>query len=415
MSAGPEAHRAESGLAPQPASPNLTPPVQNHPDTQLEWEFRLAPAPASPAAGAPASTETMVDLRGVTKRFGSVAAVDNVALTIRKGEFLTLLGPSGCGKTTLLRLLAGFEVPTSGQILIEGQDVSNIPPYRRDVNQVFQSYAIFPHLTVEENIAFGLKMRHVPREERRQRAEEALALVSLAGLGKRRPHELSGGQRQRVALARALVCRPKVLLLDEPLSALDAKLRHAMQLELKHLQRQLGITFVFVTHDQEEALIMSDRIAVIHRGRIDQLGTATEIYHAPASAFTADFIGEANLLDAAIGASNGVTAQLELGEGAAVTVRASLLRPESKRALLSIRPEKIYITRTRPAKDNTFKGVIEEEIFRGAMDELRIRVAGGLELMAMVANESAHEHAWHKGDTVYCAIHTDDIVVVDQK
>ncbi|HLP01158.1 MAG TPA: ABC transporter ATP-binding protein [Opitutaceae bacterium] len=388
--------------------------MQTHPDTQLEWEFRHSQPPAPPV-GAPVLGETMVQLRGVTKRFGSVTAVDAVDLTIRKGEFLTLLGPSGCGKTTLLRLLAGFETPTSGEILIEGRDVSNIPPYRRDVNQVFQSYAIFPHLTVEDNIAFGLKMRHVPAAERRERVEEALALVSLAGLGRRRPHELSGGQRQRVALARALVCRPKVLLLDEPLSALDAKLRHAMQLELKHLQRQLGITFVFVTHDQEEALIMSDRIAVIHRGRIDQLGTATEIYHAPASAFTADFIGEANLLDAAVVANNGVTAQLQLGEGAEVSVRASAVRPGATRALVSVRPEKIYITRTKPAKENTFKGVIEEEIFRGAMDELRIRIAGGLQLMAMAANESAHEHAWHKGDTVFCAIHTDDIVVVEQK
>ena len=399
--------------APPAVAPAST-PVQTHSDTQLEWEFRLPPAPAAPA-GANGPGEIMVQLRGVTKRFGPVTAVDAVDLTIRKGEFLTLLGPSGCGKTTLLRLLAGFETPTSGEILLEGRDVSNVPPYRRDVNQVFQSYAIFPHLTVEENIAFGLKMRHVPAAERRERAEEALGLVSLAGLGKRRPHELSGGQRQRVALARALVCRPKVLLLDEPLSALDAKLRHAMQLELKHLQRQLGITFVFVTHDQEEALIMSDRIAVIHRGRIDQLGTATEIYHAPASAFTADFIGEANLLEAAVVSHNGVTAQLRLGDGAEVSVRAAAVRPDATRTLVSVRPEKIYITRTKPAKENTFRGVIEEEIFRGAMDELRIRIAGGLQLMAVVANESAHEHAWHKGDAVFCAIHTDDIVVVEQR
>jgi len=408
-SAGEAAHGSRA------TSSTNQPTVQTQSDTQLEWEFRFAPLPAMPSTDVPLSKETMVELRGVTKRFGSVTAVDAVDLAIHKGEFLTLLGPSGCGKTTLLRLLAGFEIPTAGQILIEGQDVSDIPSYRRDVNQVFQSYAIFPHLTVAENIAFGLKMRHVPREERGQRVEEALALVSLAGLGKRRPQELSGGQRQRVALARALVCRPKVLLLDEPLSALDAKLRHAMQLELKQLQRQLGITFVFVTHDQEEALIMSDRIAVIHRGRIDQLGTATEIYHAPVSAFTADFIGEANLLDSAIVANNGVTAQLQLDEGVEVNVRASTLRPESTRALLSVRPEKIYITRTRPMKENTFTGVIEDEIFRGAMDELRIRVTGGLLLMAMVANESAHEHAWHKGDTIFCAIHTDDIVVVEQK
>jgi spermidine/putrescine transport system ATP-binding protein len=393
------------------AAPSMPP----RPDTQLEWEFRLAPLPGPTGGGAAASTEIMVELRGVTKKFGLVTAVDNVDLAIHWGEFLTLLGPSGCGKTTVLRLLAGFEVPTSGRIFLEGRDVSDIPPYRRDVNQVFQSYAIFPHLTVEENIAFGLKMRHVPLEERRRRVAEVTELVSLTGFEKRRPQQLSGGQRQRVALARALVCRPKVLLLDEPLSALDAKLRRAMQLELKQLQRQLGITFVFVTHDQEEALVMSDRIAVIRDGRIDQLGSATEIYHAPASAFTADFIGEANLLDTTVLANNGVTARLRLDEGADVTIRAALLRPGATRTLLSVRPEKIFISLTRPAKENTFPAVIVDEIFRGAMDELRLRIPGGLQLMAMVANESAHEHAWHKGDTIYCAIHTDDIVVVEQK
>jgi len=396
-------------------APKETSAALNDPSAQLEWEFRLPPLPPSPASKTPISMETMVELRSVSKRFGSVTAVDAVDLQIRKGEFLTLLGPSGCGKTTILRMLAGFEVPTSGQILLEDKDVSGVPPYRRNVNQVFQSYAIFPHLTVAENIAFGLKMRHVPREERERRVGEALELVSLKGFGKRRPHELSGGQRQRVAFARALVCQPKVLLLDEPFSALDAKLRHAMQLEVKHLQRQLGITFVFVTHDQEEALIMSDRIAVINRGRIDQLGDATDIYHSPATSFTADFIGEANLLSSEIVYKNGVTAHVRLAEGVELTVRSSAIRDGASQALLSVRPEKIYITRNKPMKENAFKAVIEEEVFRGAMDELRLRVAGKLELMAMVANESAHERAWHKGDTVFCAIHTDDVVVVEQK
>ena len=385
------------------------------PISQLEWEFRLPPVPRAPISATPISMETMVEHRGVSKRFGSMTAVDAVDLQIRKGEFLTLLGPSGCGKTTILRLLAGFEVPSAGQILLEDKDVSGVPPYRRDVNQVFQSYAIFPHLTVADNIAFGLKMRHVPRAEREQRVNEALELVSLQGLGLRRPHELSGGQRQRVAFARALVCRPKVLLLDEPFSALDAKLRHAMQLEVKHLQRQLGITFVFVTHDQEEALIMSDRIAVINRGRIDQLGDATDIYHSPASAFTADFIGEANLLPSEVVHKNGVSAQVRLAEGLELNVRSSAINDGSRQALLSVRPEKIYITRNKPMKENAFKGVIEDEVFRGAMDELRIRVSTNLSIMAMVANESAHERAWHKGDTVFCAIHTDDVVVVEQK
>ena len=203
----------------------------------------------------------MVELRGVTKRFGGFTAVNDVSQQIVGGEFLTLLGPSGCGKTTLLRLIAGFETPTAGSVWIDGEDVTHLPPYRRPVNQVFQSYALFPHLTVAENVGFGLRMKQVGKAEAASRVGEALALVSLTGLETRRPHQLSGGQRQRVALARALVCRPKVLLLDEPLSALDAKLRRAMQLELKRLQRQLGITFVFVTHDQEEALTMSDRIS----------------------------------------------------------------------------------------------------------------------------------------------------------
>ena len=382
---------------------------------QLEWEFRLSLPPVYPANSAPTSMETMVELRNVTKRFGPVTAVDAVDLQIRQGEFITLLGPSGCGKTTLLRLLAGFEMPTTGRIFLEGRDVTDTPPYQRDVNQVFQSYAIFPHLTVAENIAFGLKMRHVPRAEREVRVREATELVSLQGLEKRRSHELSGGQRQRVALARALVCRPKVLLLDEPFSALDAKLRHAMQLEVKHLQRQLGITFVFVTHDQEEALIMSDRIAVFNRGRIDQLGEAVEIYHAPASAFTANFIGEANLLPSEVVHRNGASATVRLVDGVELSVRASAVQAATRQALLSVRPEKIYITKTKPMKENAFKGVIEEEVFRGAMDELRIRVAGKLDLMAVVANESAHERAWHKGDQVYLAIHADDIVVVEQR
>ena len=215
----------------------------------------------------------MIEIEGVMKRFGDFAAVDNVTLHVRAGEFLTLLGPSGCGKTTLLRLLSGFEMPDAGVLRLDGEDITYLPPYRRNVNQVFQSYALFPHLDVRENIRFGLRMKKVPRAEAERRVEEVIALVALGGLERRKPGQLSGGQRQRVALARALVPRPAVLLLDEPLSALDAKLRRQMQLELKALQRRLGLTFVFVTHDQEEALTMSDRIAVVQRGRIAQLGT----------------------------------------------------------------------------------------------------------------------------------------------
>src|SRR5438067_1026387 len=220
--------------------------------------------------------DAMVELRNVTKRFGSFTAVDHIDLTIKAGEFLTLLGPSGCGKTTLLRMISGFETPTEGAVLLAGNDVTRLPPYRRDVNQVFQSYALFPHLSVWENVAFGLKMKRLPREDIRARILNVIDMVSLAGMEQRKPHQLSGGQRQRVALARALVCEPKDLLLDEPLAALDAKLPRAMQIELKRLQSRLGITFLFVTHDQEEALVMSDRIAVVNRGKIEQLGAVGE-------------------------------------------------------------------------------------------------------------------------------------------
>ncbi len=238
-----------------------------------------------------------VELSGVTKRFGSVTAVDRLDLEVRHGEFLSLLGPSGCGKTTTLRLIAGFERPDEGEIRIEGADVARLPAYRRPVNTVFQSYALFPHLTVLDNVSYGLKQRGVPRAERRTRANELLELVHLPTVGNRKPKELSGGQQQRVALARALVLQPKVLLLDEPLGALDLRVRKELQIELKRIQESVGITFVYVTHDQEEALAMSDRVVVMHAGRIEQLGPPQEIYDAPATRFVAQFIGETNFID----------------------------------------------------------------------------------------------------------------------
>ena len=237
-----------------------------------------------------------VELRGVTKRFDDVVAVDGLDLTVRKGEFLSLLGPSGCGKTTTLRLVAGFERPDEGEILIDGADVAALPPYKRDVNTVFQSYALFPHLTVLDNIAYGLKQRGFRRQQRHTRAMELLRLVKLEQLAGRKPRQLSGGQQQRVALARALVLAPKVLLLDEPLGALDLKVRKELQIELKRIQNEIGITFVYVTHDQEEALAMSDRVVVMNQGRIEQLGPPGEIYDTPATQFVADFIGETNFI-----------------------------------------------------------------------------------------------------------------------
>ncbi len=353
-----------------------------------------------------------VEVRGVTKRFGAMTAVNDVSLAVRAGEFLTLLGPSGCGKTTLLRLIAGFETPDAGGIVIDGQDVTALPPYRRNVNQVFQSYALFPHLSVRDNVAFGLKMQRIPAAALAARVAEAIGLVSLDGLEDRKPHQLSGGQRQRVALARALAPQPAVLLLDEPLSALDAQLRHTMQLELKRLQRRLGMTFIFVTHDQEEALTMSDRIALINRGRIEQLGEVHEIYHRPATAFSAEFIGQANLLAATVAARTEMTVEIELDGGLRLLLPAGRWPGQAARARVAVRPEKIHVSREPLTGENTFEARVEEEVFKGATDRLALRTATGTRLTAVVANESALRQAIHEGDRVWCGLHADDVVVV---
>jgi spermidine/putrescine transport system ATP-binding protein len=356
--------------------------------------------------------DQMVELRNVTKRFGGFTAVEAINLSIQAGEFLTLLGPSGCGKTTLLRMISGFETPTEGSVWLDGRDVTHLPPYRRNVNQVFQSYALFPHLTVAENIGFGLKMQKLPKAEIAQRVEQVTGLVSLAGMEQRKPSQLSGGQRQRVALARAIVCQPKVLLLDEPLSALDAKLRHLMQVELKRLQKKLGITFVFVTHDQEEALTMSDRIAVVNKGRIEQLGPSSEIYHSPKTTFVANFIGQANIIEATLVASEGSFTRLRLSSDVEVRVPSDTIPVGTTDLLVSIRPEKIHLQKTRPAGENVFAATVDEELFKGALDELSLKTAGGLELCVVVANESATQETFHEGETVYCCLHPSDIVVV---
>lgn len=358
--------------------------------------------------------DVMVELRRVTKRFPGMTAVSEVDLLIRAGEFITLLGPSGCGKTTLLRMISGFETPTEGTVLLEGKDVTREPPYRRDVNQVFQSYALFPHMSVKENIAFGLKMKKVARPEMEERVRAAIAMVSLEGMEGRKPTQLSGGQRQRVALARAIVCRPKVLLLDEPLSALDAKLRHSMQLELKALQKKLGITFIFVTHDQEEALTMSDRIAVINRGKIEQLGDVDEIYHRPKTTFVANFIGQANILPATVVSREGERARIRLEGGLELVAVADRLPAEVSSALVSIRPEKILLRKEAGGGENWFEAVVEDEIFKGAIDQLRLKTDGGLTLTAVVANESSGREAVHAGDRVWCHLHPDDIVFVHE-
>lgn len=353
-----------------------------------------------------------IELRGVSKRFGPVRAVEDVSLSVRPGEFLTLLGQSGCGKTTLLRLIAGFEIPDSGAVYLEGSDVTNVPPYRRNVNQVFQSYALFPHLTVRDNVAFGLRMQRLPAREITARTTEAVALVSLTECEDRLPHQLSGGQRQRVALARALAPRPAVLLLDEPLSALDAQLRQTMQLELKRLQRRLGTTFIFVTHDQDEALTLSDRIALINGGRLEQCGDVHEVYHRPATEFAADFIGRANIVDAELLAWDAVVARIRLEGGLELRVSAASWPGSRLRGKVTIRPEKIHLSRERVAEENAFRATVEEEVFKGAMDRLTLVTSSGTRLTAIVSNESALQQSHHRGDMVWCAVHTDDIFVI---
>ena len=310
-----------------------------------------------------------IRLRQLRKTFGDVVAVDSVDLDVADGEFLTLLGPSGSGKTTVLRMIAGFEQPTSGTIELAGIDVTEVPPYNRDVNTVFQDYALFPHMDVLSNVEYGLKVKKVPKAERRQRAEEALASVRLAEYGSRKPSQLSGGQRQRVALARALVNRPRVLLLDEPLGALDLKLREQMQVELKELQRAVGITFVFVTHDQEEALTMSDRIAVFDAGRIAQIGTPVEIYEHPQTPFVAGFVGVSNLLEAG--------------------VAAALL---GRQGLWSVRPEKIRVmlgSASPEGSERAAAGVIREVVYVGMSTRFIVDLDAGATLIAVQQNSHA--------------------------
>jgi spermidine/putrescine transport system ATP-binding protein len=353
----------------------------------------------------------MVELRNVTKRFGAYEALKEASFEIRAGEFMTFLGPSGCGKTTCLRLISGFDTPTSGQILLDGKDVTFEPPYRRDVNQVFQNYALFPHLTIYENIAFGLRMKKIPSAQIRDRVDRVVKMTSLEDFTTRKPAQLSGGQRQRVALARAIVCEPKVLLLDEPLSALDAKLRTQMRVELKQLQKKLGITFIFVTHDQEEALTMSDRVAVLNAGRVEQIGTVNEIYYKPATRFVASFIGESNIVEAEILRSEGEFLHCRLEGGLELDVRTTK-PPAHSQILLSLRPEKIRLTRENPGGRNSFPGTIEMEIFKGAMDELTISVQGGLRLGAVLANDGQAESDLHEGERVFARIQPEDIHIV---
>lgn len=356
-------------------------------------------------------SKNAVELEHVTKRFGDFIAVDNASLQIRDGEFFSLLGPSGCGKTTILRMIAGFDRPSQGQIYLEGQPVDSLPPFQRNVNTVFQNYALFPHLTIAENIAFGLEMKKLDRAEIAKRVTQGLALVRLANIGQRKPRQLSGGQQQRIALARALINQPAVLLLDEPLSALDLKLRKAMQLELKQLQQQVGITFIFVTHDQEEAMSMSDRIGVMDQGRILQVGTPTEIYEQPASRFVADFIGEANIWPCQVTGRNNGWAMVKVGETLEMEAKCSPEVRVGQAGSLMIRPEKIKIEPGNPTQAGqqvTFPGVINEAIYTGTATRFEVRLKEGLVIRVHHQNISTTHPVAQvgRGETVYLSWQT---------
>ena len=326
-----------------------------------------------------------VRLVDLVKRFDEVTAVDGLNLAVEGGEFFSLLGPSGCGKTTTLRLIAGFEQPTSGTVLLDGVDMSRIPPHKRQVNTVFQSYALFPFLSVEDNVAFGLRYKGISKQEGRDRAREALSLVRMGGMEKRRPAQLSGGQQQRVALARALVLNPSVLLLDEPLGALDAKLRKALQIELKALQEEVGVTFIYVTHDQEEALTMSDRIAVMSNGLIEQVGSGSDVYEEPATAWVADFLGVSNMMD---GRADGHTAD------GACRVRVGDFEFRAERGDVSasgpvkvvIRPERVVLEPHGTEGENRIPGMVERLVYTGPSMQLIVRLAAGVSLQVMIPN-----------------------------
>jgi spermidine/putrescine transport system ATP-binding protein len=350
-----------------------------------------------------------IELEGVSKRFGRLTAVDDVNLQIEKGEFFSLLGPSGCGKTTTLRMLAGFEQPTEGSIKLEGEPVEDVPPYRRNVNMVFQSYALFEHLNVTDNVAFGLKRKKVDKEEIRRRVAEALDLVSLNEKANDRPASLSGGQKQRVALARALVNRPAVLLLDEPLGALDLKLRRQMQGELKDIQREVGITFVYVTHDQEEALAMSDRIAVMHDGRVVQCGVPEEVYERPEEPFVAGFIGISNLMEGTVVDDD----RVRIASGAVIPAPLPEGLSPGATVQISVRPEKIALDDLEDGMVS-LKGTIEQRIYQGITTQVTVSLGEGARLVALEQQtyRAEADARWEPGTQVTVGWHPEHCLVL---
>ncbi len=345
----------------------------------------------------------LLEIRNVTRRFGDFTAVDNVSLSIEAGEFFTLLGPSGCGKTTLLRLIAGFDAADAGNVLLDGRDMSGIPPEDRSVHTVFQSYALFPHMNVRDNVAFPLRMANVPVAQMRERVAEALEDVRLSGMGQRFPDELSGGQKQRVAVARALINRPRLLLLDEPLAALDAKLKESVQLELINLQKEVGITFVYVTHDQSEALALSDRIAVMNEGRVEQVDEPSGVYGFPKNRFVADFIGHCNLLEGETVGRDGESMTVMLDRIGDVQVAAAEVPIVGERGVLALRPEKVLIGRELgdAPEMNRFTGKVCDFLYMGDVTVYIVELEGGGRVEALLPNSAvARTSFFEPGDAV---------------
>jgi spermidine/putrescine transport system ATP-binding protein len=337
----------------------------------------------------PEPMDHVLELHGVSKTFGNMPAVDDLSLQVCRGEFLSLLGPSGCGKTTTLRMIAGFETPTAGDVSLEGKRLGNTPPYKRQVNTVFQHYVLFPHMTVYQNIAFGLQMKRLPKHDIQSRVTDMLKIVELSGYEARFPHQLSGGEQQRVGLARALVNEPVVLLLDEPLGALDLKVRKRMQQALKRIHREVGITFLYVTHDQEEALVLSDRVAIMNRGRLEQLDSVEDIYLRPRSKYVSDFIGEVNLFSGTVVAGISGRATVLTSGGSSLYVDVNDDLPVGTAVEVAVRPEKIQLSSEFVQGENTFSGLVVEQAFLGAMTRYFVRLDSGEEVMVLRQNHGA--------------------------
>ncbi len=362
-------------------------------------------------ASAHSNAAPLLRIEGLSKRFGNFAAVDELSLDIYPGEFFALLGPSGCGKTTLLRLIAGFERPSAGRILLGGVDVAAVPPYRRPVNMMFQNYALFPHLSVAANVAFGLKQEGLPKEEILKRVTDMLTLVKLENFGSRKPHELSGGQRQRVALARSLVKRPRMLLLDEPLAALDRKLRDATRFELMELRRRLGLTFIIVTHDQSEAMIVADRIGVMDHGRLMQVAAPGDIYERPNSRWVADFVGDINLFE---GRAGDERTSVECGAAGRLRVAAAIEAVPGTPIWIAVRPERMRITREQPSSgENCLAATVVEVGYLGDLSIYQLQTASGVRVKATVANSGRDaDRAFGQGEPVWLSFPPDSAILL---